>query len=375
MLHLIPTHRLSRYLSRHLPLAILFIAIFSINTGASAQKLRKTAESSPAPKLALYANNEEAMRFADDVAQRRDLDREWVRQAIAQAQFVPTVQRLMRPMQPSATGVVWKNWRVYRSRFIDAVRIQAGVRFWRQHAAALERAEAEFGVPAEIIVGIIGVETIYGRDMGTFRVMDALATLAFDFPKTEKRDRSAFFRDELEQFLSLQNRTGVDPLQPRGSYAGAMGLGQFMPSSWVKYAIDFDSDGKVDLFNSPVDAIGSVANYFKSFGWQTGMPTHYAVSFDPARLDKDALLAPDILPTFSPDSFQAKGAVITGSALTHPGQLALIELQNGDPATTGNAPQYVAGTENFYVITRYNWSSYYAMSVIDLGTEVKAAMR
>ncbi len=362
-------------LARRLPHAILFVALISIFTGANAQKLRKNTELSPASKQTAYASHEEAMRFADDVAQRRDLDREWVRQAIGQAQFVPTVQRLMRPMQPSATGVVWKNWRVYRSRFIDPVRIQAGVRFWREHAAALERAEAEYGVPADIIVGIIGVETIYGRDMGTFRVMDALATLAFDFPKTEKRDRTQFFRDELEQFLSLQNRTGVDPLQPRGSYAGAMGLGQFMPSSWVKYAIDFDGDGRVDLFNSPVDAIGSVANYFKSFGWQTGMPTHYAVSFDPARLDKDALLAPDILPTFSPESFQAKGAVLTVTALEHKGQLALIELQNGDPASTGNVAQYVAGTENFYVITRYNWSSYYAMSVIDLGAEVKAAMR
>ncbi len=323
-----------------------------------------------------YASREEVMRFADDVAERRNLDKEWVRQAIGQARFIPTVQRLMRPMQPSSSGVVWKNWRVYRSRFIDPVRIQAGVKFWRENATTLERAEAEFGVPAEIIVGIIGVETIYGRDMGTFRVMDALATLAFDFPKTPKRDRTAFFRDELEQFLSLKNRTGIDPLELRGSYAGAMGLGQFMPSSWVKYAIDFDGDGKVDLFNSKADAIGSVANYFKAFGWKTGQPTHYPVSFDAARLDKEALLAPDILPTFSPENFQAKGAVLTGAALTHIGPLALIELQNGDPvASPSNAQLYLAGTENFYVITRYNWSSYYALSVIELGAEVKAALR
>ncbi len=360
-------------------IATLFIAACAISMPAIAQNSSKKSvdkASATAPQNELYASREEAMRFADDVAERRNLDREWVRQAIGQARFVPTVQRLMRPMQPSASGVVWKNWRVYRSRFIDPVRIQAGVKFWRENAAALERAEAQFGVPAEIIVGIIGVETIYGRDMGSFRVMDALATLAFDFPKTEKRDRTPFFRDELEQFLSLQNRTGVDPLQPRGSYAGAMGLGQFMPSSWVKYAIDFDGDGRVDLFNSPTDAIGSVANYFKSFGWKTGQPTHYPVSFDAAKLDKDALMAPDILPTFSVESFQAKGAVLSGAALSHIGPLALIELQNGDPAlSTSNAAQYVAGTENFYVITRYNWSSYYAMSVIDLGELVKAAVK
>jgi membrane-bound lytic murein transglycosylase B len=360
-------------------IAIISIAICAASMPAIAQNSSQKASKKPttsATQGEAYASREEAMRFADDVAERRNLDKEWVRQAIGQARFIPTVQRLMRPTQPSASGVIWKNWRVYRSRFIDPVRIQAGVKFWREHAAALEKAEAEFGVPAEIIVGIIGVETIYGRDMGSFRVMDALATLAFDFPKTEKRDRSPFFRDELEQFLSLKNRTGIDPLAMRGSYAGAMGLGQFMPSSWVKYAIDFDGDGKVDLFNSPVDAIGSVANYFKSFGWKSGQPTHYAVSFDPAKLDKEALLAPDILPTFSLESFQAKGAILSGAALTHFGPLALVELQNGDPAlSAANAQQYVAGTENFYVITRYNWSSYYAMSVIDLGAEVKAALR
>jgi membrane-bound lytic murein transglycosylase B len=359
--------------------ATIFVALCAGSMPAIAQKSSKKPANKPvaaAPQGEAYASREEAMRFADDVAERRNLDKEWVRQAIGQARFVPTVQRLMRPMQPSASGVIWKNWRVYRSRFIDPVRIQAGVKFWRENTAALQRAEDEFGVPAEIIVGIIGVETIYGRDMGNFRVMDALATLAFDFPKTPKRDRSAFFRDELEQFLSLKNRTGIDPLSMRGSYAGAMGLGQFMPSSWVKYAIDFDGDGKVDLFNSPVDAIGSVANYFKSFGWKTGQPTHYPVSFDAAKLDKEALLAPDILPTFSPESFQAKGAVLTGGALSHTGPLALVELQNGDPALfPANAQQYVAGTENFYVITRYNWSSYYAMSVIDLGAEVKAALK
>ncbi len=359
--------------------ATIFIASYAGPITANPSKPSKKQAKRPAAVVTqgqAYASREEAMQFADDVAERRNLDKEWVRQAIGQARFIPTVQRLMRPMQPSASGVVWKNWRVYRSRFIDPVRIQAGVKFWRENAAALERAETEFGVPAEIIVGIIGVETIYGRDMGNFRVMDALATLAFDFPKTEKRDRSAFFRDELEQFLSLKNRSGIDPLELRGSYAGAMGLGQFMPSSWVKYAIDFDGDGKVDLFNSPVDAIGSVANYFKSFGWKTGQPSFYPVSFDLSKLDKDALLAPDILPTFSADSFQAKGAVLSGAALTHLGPLALVELQNGDPAVSpANAPQYVAGTENFYVITRYNWSSYYAMSVIDLGAEVKAALR
>ena len=346
-------------------IAIILIAAQAGTTGTLAQKSYKKVSSTSSQSVGEpYSSRQDAMLFADDVAERRNLDREWVRQAIGQSQFIPTVQRLMRP----ASGTFVKNWRVYRSRFIDPVRIQAGVRFWRTHADTLARAELEFGVPAEIIVGIIGVETIYGRDMGTFRVMDALATLAFDFPKTDKRDRTQFFKDELEQVLSLANRTNIDPLSLRGSYAGAMGLGQFMPSSWTKYAIDFDGDGKVDLFNNPADAIGSVANYFKAFNWKPGLPTHYPVSFDAARLDKDTLMGPDILPSFTVERFTALGVVLRGDALNHPGPLALIELLNG----SDGAPQYVAGTENFYAITRYNWSSYYAMSVIDLGAEVKA---
>ena len=147
-----------------------------------------------------------------------------------------------------------------------------------------------------------------------------------------------------------------------------MGLGQFMPSSWVRYAIDFDGDGRVDLFKSPTDAIGSVANYFIGHGWTPGMPTHFGVQFDTARLQLDELLAPDILPTFSATSLQAKGAVLDAAGAQHAGPLALVELQNG-----GDAPSYVAGTENFYAVTRYNWSSYYAMAVIELGREVAAA--
>jgi membrane-bound lytic murein transglycosylase B len=316
----------------------------------------------------LYASRPQALQFADDVAARRDLDREWVRQTIGQARFLPQVPRLMLP---PAKGTA-KNWRAYRGRFIDPIRIRAGLRFWQENQATLERAEREYGVPVEIIVGIIGVETIYGQQMGTFRVMDALATLAFDFPAAHPRapERTEFFRRELEQFLSLSQRSGADPFEARGSYAGAMGLGQFMPSSWVRYAIDFDGDGRVDLFKSAPDAIGSVANYFRGHGWTPGMPTHFAVQFDASRLQLDDLLVPDILPTFSAASMQAKGAVLDAAGAQHAGLLALVELQNG-----AEPPSYVAGTENFYAITRYNWSSYYAMAVIELGREVAAARR
>jgi membrane-bound lytic murein transglycosylase B len=348
--------------------ALLALSLWAAPAQAAGPVRQNAADGAGPARETPYAERAEAMRFADDIAARRDLDPAFVRDAIGRAQFLPTVVRLMQP--PARTFV--KNWRVYRSRFIDPVRIQAGVRFWRANQPALERAEREFGVPPEIIVGIIGVETIYGRDTGSFRVMDALTTLAFDFPANHPRakERSDFFKGEVEQFLTLQSRRGVDPFVPRGSYAGAMGMPQFMPSSWAKYAIDFDGDGTIDLWNSSADVIGSVANYFKAFNWQPGMPTHYPVRFDKSRLDVDALMAPDILPTFSVESFTSRGAVLEGDALEHKGPLALIELLNG-----AEAPEYVAGTENFYAITRYNWSSYYAMSVIELGREVAARAR
>lgn len=364
---------LPKHAFKHLLVAIFSIAICATSTSASAAKHpKKKKKPAASPTSALvgpsYAHRTDAMQAADDIAQRRDLDPAWVRQTLAQAHYLPAVAKAVTP---PPVGVA-KNWQVYRSRFVEPQRIKAGVAFWQAHQHTLKRAEMETGVPAEIIVGIIGVETIFGQQSGQLRVLDALATLAFDFPASHPRaaERNAYFKGELEQFLSLMHRTGRDPLTTKGSYAGAMGLPQFMPSSWAKYALDFDGDGTVDLFGSPADAIGSVANYFKAFGWQSGMATHYPVNFDAAKLNLDALMAPDILPTFSVASFQAKGAVLTGDALLHTGKLALIELQMGDAP-----PIYVAGTDNFYTITRYNWSSYYAMAVIELGQAVKLAMK
>lgn len=352
-------------------IAIISIASCAISTGATASNHHKekkpaiTRVNAPVPGPS-YGQRLDAMQAADDMAQRRNLDPAWVREVLAQARYVPFIAKAVTP---PPVGVP-KNWQVYRSRFIEPLRIRAGVAFWQANKDTLARAETETGVPAQIIVGIIGVETIYGQHTGNLRVLDALATLAFDFPASHPRAeaRSAYFKGELEEFLSLVQRTGRDPLAVQGSYAGAMGLPQFMPSSWVKYAVDFDNDGAVDLFGSAADAIGSVANYFKAFNWQPDLPTHFPVAFNTETLDMATLMAPDILPTFSVASFQSKGAVLTGAALEHPGKLALIELQMGDAP-----PIYVAGTENFYAITRYNWSSYYAMAVIELGREVAAA--
>jgi len=348
---------------------LLAAACAAAAPAAAARGAKARAAASAAPRSGTpYAGREDAMQFADAVAQRCHLDPAEVRSTVGGARMLANVPRLMLP----APGGVRKNWTVYRSRFIDPVRIAAGQRFWRDNADTLARAERDFGVPPEIVVGIVGVETLYGRNMGSFRVLDALATLAFDFPQAHPRaaQRQAFFRDELESFLCTEGRTHEDPALPRGSYAGAMGMPQFMPSSIARYAVDYDGDGRIDLANNAADVIGSVANYFKSFGWQRGMPATFPVRLDPARAQMPTLLAPDIQPSFSADSFVAAGAQLGPEGERHPGLLALIELQNGADAPA----DYLAGTQNFYVITRYNWSAYYAKSVLDLGNEVKAAM-
>ncbi len=301
--------------------------------------------------------------FAAEVATRRTLPRAWLQGQLAQAQRLDVVRRLIMP----ATTPAAKNWAAYRARFIEAQRISAGITFWREHAAALDAAEQRFGVPAAIIVGIVGVETFYGRITGNFRVLDALATLAFDFP-SGRSDRSPFFRSELEEFFVLCAREGSDPQAIKGSYAGAMGLPQFMPSSINRYAIDMDADGRVDLLRSAADVVGSVGNYLARFGWVTGLPTHHAVRIPDDPADRAALLAPDILPSFSAAQMQQRGATLDEAGRAHEGPLALVELFNGDAA-----PSYIAGTQNFYAITRYNQSSYYALAVIELADAVRRA--
>lgn len=242
-------------------------------------KAAKKSTKKPAKKPAAlpeYGERADVMAFADAQAESLGYRREELRALLALARPQPAVQRLILPGPPGQA----KDWGSYRLRFVEPQRLQAGLAFWAANEAALARAEATYGVPAEIIASVIGVETFYGRIMGSFRVLDALATLSFDYPSPlppGARDRSPFFREELRQFLILARENGLDPMAMKGSYAGAMGWGQFMPGSWRRYAIDFDGDGHVDLINSPVDAIGSVANFLREHGWQRGMPTHYEV--------------------------------------------------------------------------------------------------
>ena len=320
------------------------------------------------PEVVTYGRRDDLMAFGAEVAARQGLDVDTVQATLAQARFVPSIVKAVMPT-PAGTA---KNWAAYRERFIEPRRIAAGAAFWQAHEAWLTLAEQRYGVPADIVVGIVGVETLYGQHMGRYRVIDALTTLGFDFPG-ERKDRSAFFRNELEQLLVLSQREGSDPLALKGSYAGALGMPQFMPSSVNRYAVDFDGDGHIDLHNSAADVIGSVAHYLAEFGWQRGLPTHYPVMPPSDAAERALLLGPDILPTYTAQQFIDHGAVfgtpsppMSGSAAD--AKLALVELQNG-PA----APSYVAGTTNFYAVTRYNWSSYYAMAVIELGQAVRQA--
>lgn len=334
---------------------------------SAAAKTSRKAAPAPAvrhdsdPDIVLYGRRADVLAFAQEAASQTGLDAAWLADQLAQARYQPSVARLIMPAPAGAS----KNWEAYRARFLDHPRLRDGLRWWHQQADWLHKAESRWGVPAALIVAIVGVETHYGRVTGNYKVIDALATLSFDFP-SGRSDRSAFFRSELLAFLRWCAAEGRDPQQVKGSYAGAIGLPQFMPSSILKYAVDFDGDGHIDLQQQGADVVGSVAHYFAQFGWKPGLPTHYSVAVPSEVSRKAALLLPDIVPSFSPQQMADLGAVLDDAGRQHPGLLALVELQNGQ-----RAPSYVAGTENFYVVTRYNWSSYYAMAVIELARTLR----
>jgi peptidoglycan lytic transglycosylase B len=313
------------------------------------------------PIAPAYGHRADVQRFAADVAARRGLPREWLAMELAQARRVDKVRKLILP----APAGVPKNWAEYRRRFVEPQRIAAGVAFWLDNRKWLAAAEQRYGVAPEIVVGLIGVETYYGRLTGRFRTLDALATLGFDFP-AGTTDRSRFFRGELEEFLVFCAREGIDPQKPLGSFAGAIGPAQFMPGSIHRNAVDLDGDTRVDLVGNVADAIGSVANYLAAAGWRPGEPTHFSVQPPPVGVQRAQLLAPDVKPTFSAAQMTALGATLEPAGRSYPGPLALVELENG-----GAAPSFVAGTPNFYAITRYNRSSYYAMAVIELALAIR----
>lgn len=254
-----------------------------------------------------------------------------------------------------------KPWYDYRPIFVTDKRAQAGVDFWRRHADSLAHAQASYGVPPEVIVAIIGVETFYGRHRGGYRVIDALSTLAFNYPK-----RADFFRSELEHFLLLSREQGVNPPSLHGSYAGAMGLPQFMPSSYRSYAVDFDGDGLTDVWNNPTDAIGSVANYLKVHGWLEGKPV--AIRAHVLGEGYRSLLDRGLEPHTSWTQIKDAGVHPEYDPQDDPHAL-LVDLKSR------SGSEYWLGLKNFYVITRYNHSALYAMAVFQLAEAIRSAYR
>jgi len=307
------------------------------------------------PALSLKS---EVRAFAIEMHAQHDFD---VAELLDKFSRVHSNATVLRAIRPAAVPEQQRSWQRYRERFVNERRISHGLKFWQENGAELLRAEALYGVPSEIIAAIIGVETEYGRNMGKFRVLEALATLAFDYPP-----RADFFRRELEQFLLLARENGADPLAVLGSYAGAIGIPQFMPSSQRRYAVDFDGDAHIDLQRSTSDAIGSVASFLYAHGWQPGAPVAVPalVAGDPA-----ALIAAGIKPARALRELQQQG--ITAASAEAPGEeqpAALIDLVGPDQPT-----EYWIGFDNFYVITRYNRSSFYAMAVFQLAAALREA--
>jgi len=313
---------------------------------------------------ASYARRPEVQTFIAEMHDKYGFDRARLKRDFSRIKPLPAVIRAVLPPRDPAI----RSWQEYRARYVEAQRIALGLRFWRENQAALAVSSAQSGVPEEIIVAIIGVETIYGRYTGQFGAFAALTTLAFDYPNAIPETapaRAALFRHELEELLLLARESQRNPLSIKGSYAGALGLPQFLPSSVRLYAIDSDHDGIIDLENSPTDAIASVANFLQQHGWKKDGPI---VANAQAEGDKIAdLLKQGIAPRLTPTELADYGVTCPDAPAA---PAALIDL-----VTPQQATEYRLGFNNFFVLTRYNRSSFYAMAVNDLAETLRRAYR
>ncbi len=296
-----------------------------------------------------YHERAEVQVFVARMVEQHGFSSDELLNLFANTEFQPSV---IKAMQPSDNPVTARSWERYRPRFVNGMRIAHGARFVTQYAEALKRARETYGVPENIIAAIIGVETVYGKKTGNYRVMDALTTLTFDYPR-----RADYFREELTQYLLMAREQKLDYFSVLGSYAGAIGLPQFMPTNVRQLAVDFDGDGKIDIRDNPVDAIGSVARYLQFYGWQTGAPIACAVSFQDA---VPSSWLESTVPVMTMADMQDV-RFTTEHDVGQTQKFAVIPL-----VTPNKAPEYWLGYNNFYVITRYNRSTFYAMSVTQL---------
>jgi membrane-bound lytic murein transglycosylase B len=302
----------------------------------------------------------EVQTFIQEVSSKHQISATELTQLLAQSVRLPAVEKLILPTAPGQA----RSWQAYRARFVEPVRIESGVEFWSQHQTWLQRAQAQFGVPAEIIVAILGVETIYGKHQGNFRVLDVLATLSFHFPSHAPRDRSVFFKTQLEEFLIYTHRNRLAASEIDGSFAGAIGIPQFMPSSMTQFAVDFDGDGKIDLRNSAADAIGSVGAFLVQHGWQRGLELDFPVTAK-ENSEPKFWLANDLQAKHNTAELSQAGFQLA-APLPQPYLLGLVDLESPDAPT-----EYRAGTANFFAITQYNRSFFYAAAVIDLARALR----
>ena len=305
-----------------------------------------------AEPAAPYTARPEVKAFVRDLVERHGFAERELLRLLAHAKRQDAV---LAAMQLRPSGV--RSWTDYRAAFVNQERVQAGLKFWARHRATLARARVRFGVPEEVIVAILGVETFYGRQTGRRRVIDTLATLAFDFPP-----RARYFRAELEDFLIFARDRRLDVLSVRGSYAGAIGIPQFMPGTYRRYAVDFDGDGACDL-RQAADAIGSVANFLKEHGWRRGEAALLDVRVRGAGLS--AYADGSLRPRYSLDELETAGAHAYGVPPAD-GRAVLVELK-----TPGMPSEFRVGFHNFWVITRYNHSAFYASAVIDLARTLR----
>lgn len=306
-----------------------------------------------------YLSRSDVRSFIDTMQSEHGLEAAEIERVLGSARFQPTVFRLIGPEPVAPTKPVVRNYPAYRAKFLTKTRVAAGTRYWAQHEKQLRRAEIEYGVPAEVILGILGVETAYGQNTGSFRVVDALATIAFDGPR-----RQDYFREELKELLLLARDSGLDPLDIKGSYAGAMGLPQFMPSSIRRWAVDFDRDGKIDLANSAADAIGSIASYLSANGWTDNELATVSVKLPAGR---ESEFVSGLERTHQVADLRKLGVKFSNGKVPD-GACSVFELP-----TPGKAPRYVAGFSNFGAITHYNRSTFYASAVLDLAHAVRDA--
>ncbi len=298
-----------------------------------------------------FSNKKTVKVFINEMVKKHKFNKQYLEKLFSRAKLYDSIlEAIARPAES-------KPWYQYRPIFVTNKRAQGGIEFWKKNAKALARAEKRYGIPQEIIVAIIGVETRYGKHAGAYPVFDSLATLAFAYPP-----RAKFFRGELEQFLLMTREENFEAGKLVGSYAGAMGMPQFISSSFRSYAVDFDGDGKRDLWNNPTDAIGSVANYFRKHRWKTGQPITHKVEVHGER--HKSLITKSLKPSHTQLELLVNG-VILPSKLEKDLKGKLLSLKKAKNA------EYWVAWNNFYVITRYNHSALYSMAVYQLSQKIK----